>query len=147
LQSDSGASFILNEDVDFLETNAEVVVATVDSDGTPTSYAIKKSAQVVSGELETQLINIDSLEKFLKLELESDNVSEILSVVDSEGNDFHEVEYLSQNVIFEAVRNVNSDSELAPYILRERLVPRRFIVEYDEDYRPTLTFGYGQKAL
>ena len=146
LQSDSGASFILNEDVDFLETNAEVVVATVDSDGTPTSYAIKKSAQVVSGELETQLVNIDSLEKFLKLELESDNVSEILSVVDSEGNDFHEVEYLSQNVIFEAVRNVNSDSELAPYILRERLVPRRFIVEYDEDYRPTLTFGYGSES-
>ena len=146
LTSDGGATFVLNEDVDFSSSTAEVVVATT-TDGMPTAYAIKKYGEVVSGVTETELVSIDSLQKFQKVELSTSDVIEITSVVDSEGNDFFEVEFLSQNTIFEAVKNIDAnEADNVPYIMRERLVPRRFVVEYDEDATPTLTFGYGSET-
>ena len=146
LTSDGGATFVLNEDVDFSSSTAEVVVATT-TDGVPTAYAIKKYGEVVSGVTETELVSIDSLQKFQKVELSTSDVIEITSVVDSEGNDFFEVEFLSQNTIFEAVKNIDAnEADNVPYIMRERLVPRRFVVEYDEDATPTLTFGYGSET-
>ena len=48
----TGASFTLNEDVDFSVASNEVVVATVDTNtGVPTGYAIKAYGQVISGEV------------------------------------------------------------------------------------------------
>ena len=44
--------FILNEDINFADSNNQVIVAQVDdTTGTPTSYAVKAYGEVVSGEL------------------------------------------------------------------------------------------------
>mgnify|MGYP003131836506 FL=1 len=57
----NGSLFSLLTDVDFADTNNEVVVATTNaSTGVPTQYAIKATGQVVSGELRIETYTIGS---------------------------------------------------------------------------------------
>ena len=145
LSSNTGTSFILTSDVDFTKTDTEIVVAD-ETEGVPTTYAYKAYGDVVSGIIETEILTVDAYQKFLKLTLEAENVTEIISVVDSEGNEYYEVPYLSHNVILQPVRNPNSQGgEDAPYILREKLSARRFIVDVDQDGKTSIQFGFGSE--
>tara|TARA_R110001583_G_scaffold3316_1_gene21571 strand:+ start:2857 stop:4653 length:1797 start_codon:yes stop_codon:yes gene_type:complete len=146
LSSDSGLSLLLTSDVDFSRTDSEVVVGQTDANGDPTSFAYKAYGDVITGILETENLTVPSYQKFLKLTLEADNITEIVSVVDSEGHEYFEVSNLSQNIILQPIRNPNKQGgEDSPYILREKLVPRRFTVEVDETGTTFLQFGYGSE--
>ena len=142
--STSGASFTLVESVDFANSNNEVVVGRVDSTtGTPTYFAVKAFGKVISGDFGQEVISIGDYQRFRKIELSSPGISEILSVTDSEGNEYYEVEHLSQDVIYDEVPNFNNNKSTTPYLLRARVVPRRFIVDFGELHDATLTFGAG----
>jgi len=146
LVSDSGASFSLNDDVDFSKTDVETVVSAVNADGQPTSYALKAFGEVISGRVDTELVTVGAYEKFMRLQLTGENITEILTVHDSQGHEYFEVDYLSQNIIFQSIRNrVSTEKELVPYLLREILVPRRFVVEHNSDFETFLQFGYGSE--
>ncbi|MEO5367129.1 MAG: hypothetical protein H7831_12440 [Magnetococcus sp. WYHC-3] len=141
--STSGNSFILNEDVDFLKSTNDIVVAQVNTTtGIPTSYAIKASGQIISGELFRQTMNIGSFVKFLRLELDGYNITEVVSVFDSEGHQYFEVDFLSQDVIYVPVSNHGSDKDVVTNIMKPVSVPRRFVVER-EGNSTFLQFGYG----
>jgi hypothetical protein len=100
----------------------------------------------VSGEIGTETVTVPTYKKFLEIELDGENITEIISVFDVNGNEYYEVEYLSQNVVFDAIRNLNQQSqEDAPYILQPRLVPRRFISEFSSDGTTKIKFGYGSE--
>ena len=134
LASAGGISFILNQDVSFADNTNEVVVAKVNEQtGLPTHYAIKSSGQVISGEIKQEQIEIGTFEEFRKLRLTGENITEIISVTDSEGNSYFEVDYLSQDVVFSSVNNYNSDSGTTPQTIKPVIVPRRFTVERLED--------------
>tara|TARA_R100000234_G_scaffold117126_1_gene95129 strand:+ start:14435 stop:16231 length:1797 start_codon:yes stop_codon:yes gene_type:complete len=146
LSSTTGTSLILISDVDFRKTDVEVVVAKTNTDGLPTSYAYKAYGDVITGVIETENLTVGSYQKFLKIELEANNITEIISVVDSEGNEYFEVPYLSHNVTLQPVRNPNyQGGEDVPYILREKLAARRFTVDVDENGKTSLQFGYGSE--
>ena len=148
LSSKSGASFILNENIDFTTTDAQIVVAEVDSNGVPTSFAFKSYGEVISGELATEFHDIGSYERFLKIKMDDSNISEVISIYDAQGHEFFEVDYLSQNLVYKIVRNrLAADKEHAPYILREKIVPRRYIVEHTTVGETTIQFGYGSEDL
>ena len=147
LSSDSGIIFTLNEDIDFSKSDTIIKVAGVDTNGAATSYAMKAYGEIVSGEKVQETIDIGDFQRFLKLNLSTSNVCEVESVIDSEGNEYFEVDYLSQNVIFKAIRNiVGSDYETVPYILREMQVPRRYVIEHDVDGNTSLQFGFGSET-
>ena len=146
LSSTTGVSLILVSDVDFSKSDSEVVIGQANTDGLPTSYAYKAYGDVITGILETENLAVGQYQRFLKLELEADDISEIISVVDSEGNEYYEVPYLSHNVTLQPVRNPNfQGGEDAPYVLREKLAARRYVVEVDEDGKTFLQFGYGSE--
>ena len=145
LTSDGGATFVLNEDVDFSAEGVQVVVGT-DDGKKPTSYAYKAYGEVVSGKLETEAVTIGNYEKFKMVSLEGENISEIVEVIDSAGHQYFEVDYLSQNIIYESIRNVKrAAQEDAPYVLRPRLVPRRYVVEHSPENNTIIRFGYGSE--
>ena len=141
-----GAVFSLNEDVDFSNPNNEVVVATVDTTtGVPTGYAIKTKGQVISGQVRNQLVDVGEFERFRKVLIEDQNISEIISVTDSNGNVYYEVDYLTQDVIYIPIVNKSGDSDKVPMIMKPKKVPRRFVFEQLSN-QYYLQFGYGSET-
>lgn len=141
--SRDGSSYILNEDVDF-NINPEVTIGTLDqTTGAPTSFIYKKYGNVISGVLTSEVFVVNNFSKFLTVPLTAQNISEIISVTDSEGNVYYEVDSLTQNIIYKAVNNTNSHSSETPQILKPVSVPRRFVVETDGNNKTYLQFGYG----
>lgn len=141
--SANGVTFTLNEDIAFADPSNEVVVATANTTtGVPTGYAIKASGQVISGELLRETVTVGEYKKFRRIELDGDNVSEIVSITDAEGNDYYEVDYLSQDVIYKSVLNRDTNKNKTTAALRPFIVPRRFTAERIRD-RMIIQFGYG----
>jgi len=141
--STNGNLFTLMEDVDFSETKDAILVATTNAVGTaPTRFALKAKGVVVSGDLETQTFNIENYKKFLKLDLFDSNFTEIVAVFDSKGNNYYEVDYLSQDVVYVPVLNTNDNKNFARNIYKPISVPRRFTVE-PTLFGATIQFGYG----
>ena len=141
--STAGNNFMLIADVDFKNTNNEVVVGRVNEDtGVPTYYAVRARGRCISGELARETIAVGPFKKFLKIDLSARNVAEIVGVSDLEGNEYYEVPYLSQNIIYRDVVNRGSDRDEALSIMKAVPVARRYVVERDRN-RTSLQFGYG----
>lgn len=144
LSSLGGNGFLLNEDVRFSDPTNPVVVARVNEQtGLPTAYAVKAQGTIISGRIVEEVLTVGEFQKFLRLELSGRDISEIISVVDAEGNEFFEVDYLSQDLIYKPIPNRDSaTNRLAPSLLRPFIVPRRFTVERERT-RTFLQFGFG----
>ena len=144
--SNNGLNFVLTENLDFNNPSNPVVVARVDeSTGTPTFFAVKANGNVVSGFFSQESMTVGAYERFLKLKLSTPNVAEIIAVVDSEGNDYFEVDYLAQDMVFKEVANTNFQNDNVPSILKPYLVSRKFVVERDRN-NVYLQFGSGKSG-
>ena len=130
--TDNGISFILNEDVRFDSPFLEARPAVIGTNGKPASYAIKAFGVVISGLITSERIAVGDFEKFKKITLSNENILEILSVYDVEGNQYYEVDYLSQNIIYKSVTNKDPVEAIqAKEILKPLMVQRRFVVDRD----------------
>lgn len=138
LTSTTGANFILNQDVYFANKGSSVRVARVDqTTGNPTHYAVKMFGQVMSGQYRTEFVEVGEYKRFNKIILEALDISDIISVIDAEGNEYYEVDYISQNVIYKGITNRSktigndgstyNEGDQAAEILKPVVVPRRFI--------------------
>jgi hypothetical protein len=146
--SSNQTKYILVEDVDFSIPDNEIVVARTNSiTGAPTSYAVKAFGRVLSGEIVSEQVEVGSYTKFRKLELKrGSDVSEILSIIDANGHEYFEVDYLSQDVVYKEFKNpTTAHKHTAPKIIKPVVVPRRFTVER-EPARTFLQFGYGSES-
>jgi len=146
ITSDSGASFILTEDIDFSSPNTEKQIIRENLNGVPTGYAYKAYGKVISGELRQKNYTVGDFQKFLKVQVDDDKISEIISVYDSVGNEYFEVDYLTQDTIYKEIKNISSDSTAAPFFLKEFQTFRKFTTEFDEDGNCYLQFGFGSEA-
>lgn len=143
--STGGLLFTLLKDVDFSESTNEVVVSKVDTvTGTPTEYAVKTKGIVQSGFYTQKNISVGAFQRFLKLDMGDLDVLEIVSVFDSDGNQYYEVDHLSQDVIFREIPNFNFQTDGVSSILKPFPVPRRFIVNRTRN-TTFLQFGYGSE--
>ncbi|MBV02868.1 MAG: hypothetical protein CML45_00590 [Rhodobacteraceae bacterium] len=142
--STNNLSFILTENVDFADTRNLFVAARNDSvTGAPTFYAVKTYGNVVSGQFGQERVTVGTFEKFKQITLNADNVSEVISVYDSQGNQYYEVDFLAQDVIFKEVTNPNFKNDNVPSIIKPLLVSRKFITFTDRN-STTLQFGSGR---
>ena len=144
----NGAVFTLTEDVDF--SNAEqVTFLVIEEDpttGAPTMFGAQTFGPVVSGEFVTEIIEVGDFEPFLSVELERENISEIISVTDTAGHEYYEVEYLTQNLIYKEISNSNAATKnTTPMVLKPHATPRRFIVEKQGSFS-SMRFGYGSET-
>jgi hypothetical protein len=139
-------SFILTEDVDFAHPSNEVVVArTNDNNGVPTFYAIKASGPIVSGAFRSVEKRVGAFSKFKRIPISDPSLVEVISVRDSAGNRYYEVESLDQNTIYLPVPNQSADAATtAKSILRPFIVPRRYALKRSKSNNGfDLVFGYG----
>ena len=146
LSSESGLGFILMENVDFNDPLNMVVVATTDSStGAPTSFAIKAYGNVVSGAFGREEVTVGAYQSFFKARLSDPNISEIISVIDSEGNEYYEVDYMAQDIVYKKTPNSNYKNDNVPSVLRPKLVSRKFTVIQNRD-GAFLQFGSGDSC-
>ena len=129
----AGKNYTLAEDVSFASSNTIYKVARTDANKIPTHFVLKNSGQVISGNIVEEKFEIEDFVRFQKISLGDQNITEIISVVDSEGNEYFEVDYLSQDVIYRTAANTDPATEAdVPSVLKPMAVPRRFVIERDE---------------
>ena len=145
--SAQGQLFTLLDDIDFANPNNQIVVATSEeSDGSPTSFAVRAYGRVISGETKQQKTTVGNFKRFLSVDIEDADLTEVVSVVDDEGHEFFEVDYLSQDTIFRSVVNKDADTRKSvPNVIVTSTVPRRFIMS-NRNGLVSLKFGYGSES-
>ena len=151
LTSNSGISFNLVQDLDFSEKDdqgvfkADIIIGETGATGSPTTFIVVKEGLCVSGDEIEETYSISNTHKpFREITLANEDVSDILSVTDTQGNTYYEVESLSQDTVFKGVMSQNLEKDLVPMNLEIIPVPRRFVPRHDVRSRlTTLRFGAG----
>ncbi len=151
LASAKGVPFSLIDDLDFTEKDLlgnylyDAILVEVDDAGDPSSYVVSMIGICLSGEEKTESIKIPNLHKpFRALTLAAENITDIISVKDSEDNEYYEVDNLTQDTVFQAVLNTTEDAEQVPNNIEIIPAPYRFLTIYDYNTKLTkLRFGGG----
>lgn len=111
-------------------------------------FSLKKSTFALSVQTKQKTFNVTDFLRYRKLVIDDEESVDIYDVLDAEGNHWYEVDYLSQDTVFEASVNNNYDNVLVPYVMKLKKVPRRFITEYDYNTGYiNMVFGSGRADL
>lgn len=151
LGSDAGVTFELTEDIDFAARDdlnqlmAKVEVNEFNSDGTPKNYFVTRSGTCVSGERVVEAFNIpDTHVPFRTITLGNTNVSDIISVVDDDGEEYYQVDALTQDTVFTAIPNITQDNKIVNDMIAIKSAPRRFVAKHSTTTGlTTMQFGSG----
>tara|TARA_B100000131_G_scaffold266799_1_gene264842 strand:- start:8187 stop:10187 length:2001 start_codon:yes stop_codon:yes gene_type:complete len=148
-----GKTFRTVEECDFSTSSSldPVTVTEYEKSGPNiTKYLLTKNVRAVSGEVTQEKFTFGTSKAYDSLTLGNKNVLEIISVTDSEGNKWYEVESLAQDLIYDEVRNdAENDPNLAaynettPYMLKMIRTKKRFKTYIQEDGFVKLMFGSG----
>ena len=148
VSSEDGIVFNLTEELDFAQktpngTYVAEITPIPDSNGSVNSFVFKMTGLCVSGTTETQTQVIsNAFVPFRTITLDDPHVSSILRVYDSDGNDYYEVESLSQDTVFKKNKLSNGDTSIEVIA-----TPYRFISETSIQTRTTsIRFGSGDGA-
>lgn len=148
----NGTTFTTIEDVDYAKTDflgellAEVEIETTSVDGSPNTFKISRSLQVVGGKIVTEAFSVpDTHVPFRTITLSSADVSSVLSIIDSNKNSYYEVSDLSQDNVFVSVStDAAADQSRATSNLEIIPAPYRFTQTTSLTSRlTTLRFGSG----
>jgi hypothetical protein len=143
--------------VDFSDpTDRSMRILSRDVNNAPTMYVATKKVKLVASETKVTTYAFGSAQKFVKVEIPDSNVISIMSVVDSDGNDWYEVDYLGQDLIIEERNLQTRDSDgfltqealetgsLSPAKLAVfKRKARRFTTRVNSDLKMELWFGSG----
>jgi hypothetical protein len=144
--SQNGLNFVLLENVDFADPKNPVVVAQSDAaTNAPTQYAIKAYGNVVSGYFAQRQVSVGPYQRYLRERVGDSDISEVISVIDTEGNEYFEVDYLAQDIVFKEIANDNFKNDNVPSVLKPILVSRKFVVERDSG-NTYIQFGSGKSG-
>lgn len=105
-----------------------------------TRYTIS-NVNVVSGMTKTFDTNVDDIDYFPTIIIPDQKISEVVSVVDQQNNQYEEVKNLAQQAKYVAYKNEGSDSDSVPYVISLKRVPYRFVTDLLSDGHMRLTFG------
>lgn len=157
IQSDAGVEFNLLEDVKFWKTDSITGNITVDPsvevvngrriNGNITTKILRKSGVCGSGIETTESFNLGEFVQFRRLTLAQSDITQIISVTDSLGNVYYEVDSLTSDVVYKNVLNTSGNSnELLSVKDNLKVIPApyRFLREVSlSDRKTTLVFGGG----
>jgi len=154
-QNNGSAQFRTLDTIDFSASgsNNTTEVTVYESDETtnlPTYYLLKKQVQAVSGEVKTSEYTFNDPLPYDKVVLPETNVIDIISVEESDGDNWYQVPYLGQDTIFEEIENiVENDPVLSQYrgnvpkLLKLRKTAKRYVTRLRSDNKTELQFGAG----
>ena len=143
----SQTSFFIDKPVDFTYSSSfdptEVTINTLDISNNPSQYKLVKTVKGFSAEIATETFTINTVEKFKTITISNSKIVGILDITDADGNVWYEVPFLGQDTVYTDSTNSSSDSNLAPYVLTLRKVPRRFVTRFLSNGDLQVQFGTG----
>jgi hypothetical protein len=151
----NNTKFLLQDSVDFSYSSSldptEVSVYST-SGGDAEYFLLKKTRKAISATIKTTSFTFGDVERYPTITINDTNIVGILDITDSDNNVWTEVPYLSQETVFEPIKNTNpfgpdpntaSDSSEVPYLLRLKKVPRRFVTRFKSKTSLDVQFGAG----
>ena len=144
-------TFATTEDLHMWETDrtgsliAKCTTHETDENGNPQTFLIERSVICISGKVSSQSFVIPNVHvPFRKLILGVRDVTEILTITDSDGNEYFEVESLSQDTVFRGILNLDDDNNLVKKNLEIVPASHRFISSISPLTKlSTIQFGSG----
>jgi hypothetical protein len=117
VSSDSSqTSFFIPESIDFNFSSSynptEIVVETITAANEPETYKLTKNVKAISGKIKTEFFTIGTADKFKTVTLSDSNIVQVLSITDSDGNDYFEVPFLG--IQFGSGISSDDDSVILP---------------------------------
>jgi hypothetical protein len=113
-------------------------------------YLAKKQVNAISGQVKTTTFNFGNPEQFPTVTINDANIIQILSITDSDNNQWYEVPYLAQDAIFDESLNIPvnepnyyNEDDSARFLLRLKKVDRRFVTRFNDDNNLMIEFGSG----
>jgi len=155
-ETNPNVSFRINDTVDFVESGSqetEVTVYETNAAGDEVTYfLLRKRVAASSGIVVEKQYQVGTAQKYFKIVLPDEDIVDIESVIDSDGNNWHEVPYLAQDTILDSVKTELSSEYsqykyTVPYLLRFKKIAKRFIRRIRSDNRTELQFGAGVSAF
>ena len=149
------SNFLIQDALDFSFSSSadptQVTILTIDTTtNSPEFYLLKKTRKAISATIQTKTFTFGSIERFQTIELNDSNIIQVLDIIDSNGNEWDEVPYLAQEMIFDTIKNTNpndpntyTDGSEVPYLLQLRKAPRRFVTRFTSPTTMQIQFGAG----
>ena len=116
----------------------------------PQYYLLKKTRSAISATINTQTFSFGAPQQFATVDIDAENIIGILDIVDSDGNTWYEVDYLGQEMVYDNIKNTNTndpnnvvDAGDVPYLLQLKKVQRRFATRFTSATNLQIQFGAG----
>jgi len=149
VKANNGIVFELLDDLNFNDStngkyDADIRIGNRDSNNNPTTFIMTRNGMCISGKRATETFSVNGFESFKKITLANSNVTQVISVRDSQDNEYYEVQFLTQDTVFKPILNYGNDNNLVKQNLILIPAPYRFITDTSLSTRlTTLTFGGG----
>ena len=149
----TGVNFLMEDPCNFSVSSSldptEISIYQISGD-IPQYYLLKKRRSAISATISTQTFSFGSPQQFATIDINAENIIGILDIVDSDGNTWYEVDYLGQEMVYDNIKNTNTndpnnvaDAGDVPYLLQLKKVQRRFATRFTSATNLQLQFGAG----
>jgi hypothetical protein len=148
--------FTIEDSIDFtISSSLDPTTVSISqiSNGEPVYFLLRKTRRAVSGKINSQEFTFTNPSEFPTIVLNSENISNILDITDSDGNVWYEVDYLAQDTIFKGIKNTNVNDPNnhqnldTPYLLKTQSVQRRFTTRFLSENQLQIQFGTGDPIV
>ena len=139
-------NFAISSSIDPLEVS---VYQTNSVTNEPEYYLLKKKVKAISGTVKTNTYAFGAAKRFDKILISDTDIIDVVSITDSDNNEWTEVPYLAQDTVFQAIANTpQNDPDLygytnVPYLLKLKKTSRRFVTKFRSDKNLEIQFGPG----
>ena len=145
--------FLMENPIDFSISSSsdptEISIYEI-SGTTPTKFLLKKQRKAISATISTQQFPFITPQQFSTVNINTENIVGILDVFDTDNNEWYEVDYLGQEMVFNSIKNTNvNDPNLSqysgdtPYLLKLEKIQRRFATRFLDSGSLQIQFGSG----
>ena len=149
----SNISFLVEDPVDFTVSSSgdptEVTIYST-AGGNPSQYLLKKTRKAISATINETNFIFNTPQEFATVTIEDNDIIGILDIIDSDGNEWYEVDYLAQEMVYKSIKNTNvndpnyyTDGSNTPYLLQLEQVQKRFVTRVLNETTLQIQFGAG----